>query len=220
MAEPVLDWMHRNGLSVKTEFNTPWGICDVVGVKLRPSGVRLRLSYGQKHAVGPALRLHVLSKIPDQESGLTVTFHRLHAEYFACLSSDRLQTELEYLARRKFIASPSAGAYHKLNGWTPLHRQIVAVELKLFKVSQALLQARSNLGFATESYIALPMDLAFRVAHGRFGPAIRKTGVGLLGVSLTKCERFFAGSRVTETCDEVLQAHCVERFWRTRDNSP
>jgi hypothetical protein len=220
MAAPVLEWLRRNDLAVKTEFGTPWGICDMVGVKFRPSRVRLRLSYGQKHAVGPALRLHVLSRIPDQESGAAVTFRRLHAESFACLSLDRLRAELEHLTRGKFIASPRRGAYHKLNGWAPLHHRIVAVELKLCKVSQALRQARSNLAFATESYMALPMDRAFRVAHSRLGPAIRKIGVGLLGVSLTKCERFFTGSRVTKACDEILQAHCVERFWRTRDNSP
>jgi hypothetical protein len=220
MAAPALEWLRRNDLIVKTEFSTPWGICDMVGVKFRPSRVRLRLSYGQRHAVGPSLRLHVLSKIPEQGSGGSVTFRRLHAESFACLSLDRLRAELEHLTRGKFIASPSPGVYHKLNGWAPLHHRIVAVELKLSKVSQALLQARSNLAFATESYIALPLDRAIRVAHGRLGPAIRKSGVGLLGLSLTKCERFFTGTRVAESCDEILQAHCVERFWRTRDNSP
>lgn len=220
MAAPVLEWLRRNDLTVKTEFGTPWGICDMVGVRFSPSRVRLRLSYGQRHAVGPALRLQVLSKIPDQESGAAITFRRLHAESFACLSPDRLRSELEHLTRGKFIASPSPGAYHKLNGWAPLHRRIVAVELKLSKVSQALIQARSNLAFATESYIALPMDRAFRVAHGRRRAAISQMGVGLLGVSRTKCERFFIGSRVVGASDEVLQAHCVERFWRTRDNSP
>jgi len=220
MAAPVFEWLRRNDLTVKTEFGTPWGICDMVGVRFRARRVRLRLSYGQRRAVGPALRLQLLSKIPDQESGAVVTFGRLHAESFACLSSDRLRSELGHLTRGKFIACPSPGAYHKLNGWAPLHRRIVAVELKLSKVSEALGQARSNLAFATESYIALPIDRALRVAHGRHKGEITTMGVGLLGVSRTTCERLFTGSRVVGACDEVLQAHCVERFWRTRDNCP
>jgi hypothetical protein len=220
MAAPVFEWLRRNDLTVKTEFGTPWGICDMVGVRFRPSRVRLRLSYGQRYAVGPALRLHLLSEIPDQESGAVVTFGRLHAESFACLSADRLRSELGHLARGRFIASPRPGAYHKLNGWAPLHRRIVAVELKLSKVSEALAQARSNLAFATESYMALPMDRALRIAHEGHRAAISRMGVGLLGVSPTKCERLFTGSRVVGASDEVLQAHCVERFWRTRDNCP
>jgi len=220
MAAPVLKWLRGNDLTVKTEFGTPWGICDMVGLKFHQRRVRLRLSYGQRHPVGPALRVHLLSEIPEQESGAVVTFQRLHAESFGCLSPDRLRGELEHLINRKFISSPSPGAYHKLNGWAPLHRRIVAVELKLSKVSQAILQARSNLAFATESYIALPIDRAFRIALGRDRDTIKKMGVGLLGVSLTRCERIFTGSRMIGVCDEVLQAHCVERFWRTRDNSP
>ncbi len=220
MARPVLKWLNGNGLAAKTEFHTPCGICDMVGMKFRPSRVRVRLSHGQKHAVGPVLRLHVLWKIPDQESGSSVTFHRLHAESFSSLPPDRLRRELEHLERRKFIASPRRGAYHKVNGWDPLYDRIVAVELKLARVSEAVSQARSNLAFATESYIALPMDRALRIAHGQVGSAIRKQGVGLLGVSRTKCERLFAGSRAAEPCDEILRAHCVERFWRTRDSSP
>lgn len=220
MATPVLEWLRRGELTVKTEFSIPWGICDMVGVRFHPCQVRLRLSYGQRQAVGPALRLHILSKIPDQESGAAVTFQRLHAESFVCLSPVRLQEELEHLVSGKFVASPCPGTYHRLNGWAPLHRRIVAVELKLSKVSQAVHQARANLAFATESYIALPMDRALRVADGRWGRAIKQIGVGLLGVSQTKCERFFRGSRIAEACDELLQAHCVERFWRTRDSSP
>jgi len=38
---------------VKPEFSLPWGICDLVGVKLDPIKVKRRLSYGQTRPVGP-----------------------------------------------------------------------------------------------------------------------------------------------------------------------
>lgn len=33
MAQPVLNWLQQNRLEVKSEFSTPWGICDMVGVQ-------------------------------------------------------------------------------------------------------------------------------------------------------------------------------------------
>jgi len=44
MAPPVMRWLRRNGLMVKPEFSLPWGICDLVGVKLDPIKVKRRLS--------------------------------------------------------------------------------------------------------------------------------------------------------------------------------
>jgi hypothetical protein len=221
MTSAVLNWLQDDRLAVKTEFHSPWGVCDLVGLSFRHNQVRCRLSYGQKSAIGPALRIQVLSKIPEQHSGKTISFHSLHAKAFASLSRERLESELEHLVRKKFVLSPSAGRFQKLNGWLPLHKRIVAVELKLSRVSEAIQQAQSNLAFATESYIALPMDQALRVATNQSRrTAIRRMGVGLLGVGVNTCERIFGGLPIAGVADEILQAHCVERFWRTRDNSP
>src|ERR1700693_13036 len=77
MAPSVVGWMQDQGLTVKREFSVPWGICDLVGVKLSPKQVRRRLSLGQKLPVGTALRLHILFRIPDVETGSSITQDRL-----------------------------------------------------------------------------------------------------------------------------------------------
>lgn len=217
MVSPVVHWLQRQGLAIKREFSVPWGICDLVGIKLNQSKVRQRLSYGQKSAIGPPLRLHILSKIPDRDLGRPITLGVLRRELFEDLPSELLANEVEHLVRLKFVESPSQGRFQKLNGWAPLHRRLVSVELKLSRISEALAQALSNRTFATESYVALPAALAYRVARSYRADEFRNKGVGLLAVHHGVCRRVLSSTRVSEAIDDVLQAHCVERFWRTRD---
>ena len=131
MTPPVIGWLTAEGLTVKSEFSIPWGVCDLVGVKFSRSRVRLRLRYGQKHSVGPPLRLHILSKIPDHRTGRAITLVGLRRECLEYLPDELLERELSFLQHRKFITSPRRGQFQKLNGWAPLHLRIVAVELKL-----------------------------------------------------------------------------------------
>src|SRR5712691_13558430 len=80
MVVPVQRWLQRRGLAVKREFFLPWGVCDLVGVKLDPRKVKRRLSYGQTRPVGPLQRLLILSKIPDRDSGGAIGLERLAGE--------------------------------------------------------------------------------------------------------------------------------------------
>jgi|SRR5882672_197949 len=219
MAPSVVGWLKGQGLAVKREFSVPWGICDLVGVNLIAKKVRRRLSYGQKLPVGPPLRLHILSKIPDVDSGSSITQDRLRREFFGYLPDEILGIELKHLMRLKFVTSPRQGQFQKLNGWAPLHRRIVAVELKLSRISEALAQASSNRTFTTESYVALPFTLAYRLAKSGRADEFRSKGVGILAVSQNSCRRLLSSRYVKGVSDDVLQAHCVERFWRTRDRS-
>jgi hypothetical protein len=219
MAASVVDWMNGQGLAVKREFSVPWGICDLVGVKLIARKVRRRLSYGQKQPIGPPLRLYILSKIPDVDSGRSITEGRLGRELFGYLPNKILGDELRRLSYLKFVTSPRQGHFQKRNGWAPLHKRIVAVELKLSRISEALAQASSNRTFTTESYVGLPSALAHRVAKSGRADEFRRKGVGILAVSQDSCQRLLPSRYVVGYSDEVLQAHCVERFWRTREKS-
>jgi hypothetical protein len=219
MVPSVVGWLKGQGLAVKREFSVPWGICDLVGVKLNPKQVRKRLSYGQKLPVGPPLRLHILSNIPDIDSGLSITQDELQFKLSGYLPHEILKTEIDCLARLKFVTSPRRGQFQKLNGWAPLHKRIVAVELKLSRITEALAQASSNRAFTTESYVALPSALAHRVAKSTRTDEFRRNGIGLLAVFHSSCRRLLPSCCSVEISDEVLQAHCVERFWRTRDRS-
>src|ERR1700730_4668193 len=93
MAHSVVGWLQNQGLAVKREFLVPWGICDLVGVKLNSKQVRKRLSYGQNRPVGPPLRLHILSEIPDIDSGLSITQNELQFQLFGYLPNEILKTE-------------------------------------------------------------------------------------------------------------------------------
>src|SRR5438477_11993200 len=73
MAGPVARWLFLRGLAVKSEFVLPWGVCDLVAVKLSSEKIKQRLSYGQTRAIGSLLRLFILSRIPDSETRRSIT---------------------------------------------------------------------------------------------------------------------------------------------------
>jgi hypothetical protein len=217
MATPVVRWLQRRGLAVKQEFSFPWGICDLVGVKLDASRVKRRISYGQTRPIGPLLRLYILSRIPDSKSGRCVSLKMLRKE-FAALPVGTLEKELDVLMRGKFVHSPKQGLLNKTNSWAPLHLRIVAVELKLSRVADAISQAVANHAAATHSYVALPGRLASHMVQHSGAEGFLQRGVGLLGVWPRSCVELVQPSTLGSSCDEIIQSHVVERFWRTRDN--
>lgn len=218
MASSVIRWMARRGLTVKPEFALPWGVCDLVAVKLDPVRVRLRLSYGQTRSVGPPVRLHILSRIPEADTGRSISFRKLNEDMADILPPDALSRELTLLAGGRFVTSPRLGFFQKINGWAPLHLKIVAVELKLSRVSEALGQAAANRLFATDSYVALPGGLALRVGMSERARNFKLQGIGLLAVWHHGCRELLKPSTKDALRSEVVQSHVVERFWRTRDN--
>jgi len=218
MAEPVARWMRRRGLSVKKEFAVPWGVCDLVGARLDFANVKRRLLYGQIQPVGSLLRLMILSRIPETASGRSKSLLRLRKDFSPQLSPDQLSAEVEILLRRKFLVSTRTGFFQRRNGWAPLHRSIVAVELKLERIPEAVGQAASNRAFATESYVALPGWLAMQVSRGRRAEEFGRNGVGLLAVWRHGCRELIKPASTEALCNEIVQSHVVERFWRTRDS--
>jgi hypothetical protein len=220
MAAPVLRWMRRSHLDVKPEFSLPWGICDFVGVKFDAAKVQRRLSCGQTRAIGPPLRLHILSRIPQLESGKCISLKSLEKEFSGYVSPDLLTREMHRLIQGNFVRSPRQGFFHKVNGWTPLHLSIVAVELKLSRLSDAVSQATNNLAFATGSYIALPSRFAMRISRSGWRDMLAQRGIGLLAVSSERCWELLGPSPSEAVCNEIVQSHVIERFWRTRGNSP
>jgi hypothetical protein len=217
MATPGREWLKRQGLLIKEEFSTPWGICDLVGVSFSQERVRQRLNLGQREAIGPPLRIALLNRIPDSEAGETVAPARLESEFNDLLTPCEIQRALRNLIESGFVVTVHSGCLQKLNGWVPLHWRIVALELKLRRVEEALNQARSHLRFATHSYVGLPSELALRVAQSTRRRDFLNLGVGIVAVSPTHCEVVVRSQgQSSAEQDKVLQMHCVERFWRTR----
>jgi hypothetical protein len=216
MAAPVYAWLRRNQLNVKCEFALPWGICDLVGVSFNERRSQLRLAHGQAHSVGTPRRLSLLHKIPDVKSRRSITLRRLRSEFNGILSNEALKHELHYLIRTNFVQTPKSGFFQSVNGWAPLHDRIVAVELKLNRIHEAFEQAYSNRAFASESYVALPSRTAHRLIRTGRADLFRRSGVGILAVGARSCLPVLPSSYSCKDQDLLLQAHCVERFWRSR----
>lgn len=219
MAPAVSDWLQRAGMTVKQEFSLPWGICDFVAVSLNLNNVRKRLSLKQSKAIGPLWRVDLLRHIPDQETGRAISVQRLERVYGNRIPGSVITTEIEKLVADRFVLQTRRGSLQKLNGWVPLHKRIVAVELKLTRISQALCQAASNRAFATESYVALPWEMAHKLSKGRRSSDFNNAGVGILAVAHHACRVTLPVSTDGIQADPTLQMHCVERFWRSRGSS-
>lgn len=214
MAEPTERWLRKQGLMVKKEFPTPWGICDLVGCSLNRKNVRKRLALRQTKPISSLLRVHLLSLIPDKvDDGSIISNEDLYRAFGGYLDRERIGQELARLVKDRFVEPTDSGAFHKANGWMPLHKRLVAVELKLLRVDDAFHQAVNNLGFADESYVALPTHIAKRVVGRKGDTRFKDRGIGVLAVDPCGCEIVLKAAARKAREDRVVQEHSVERFW-------
>ena len=142
MAGVTAEWLRSQDLSVRKEFATPAGICDFVGAALNPEMVEKRLRLRQWRAIGPVRRVALFNRIPQNKA---VTLRKLAREYAGFLDEDELVAELDRLVAYRFVHTPRRGLFRRIDGWVPLHRRIVAVELKLSRISDVLAQAATHL---------------------------------------------------------------------------
>ena len=222
MHEYARGWLNGLGLMVKEEFYTPWGVCDFVAVSLAADRVEQRLSLGQRQALGPPLRIQLFNRIPDSATGKTISAKRLGREFNHILEPAELARELDRLEEARFVSRTKRGNLQKLNGWVPLHERIVALELKLSRVEEALNQARAHLCFADESYVGFPVDRAERLLCSKRIRRFEENGVGVVGIARGQCFVVLPSRPIHGQKDALMQMHCSERFWRTmvKDNSP
>ena len=154
----------------------------------------------------------MLFRSPDEESGRSIGIDELTAKMKQ--PTEWVTRELKRLVSGKFVKHNGDGSLISAVSWAPLHTRIVAIELKLDRVEEAINQARSHLAFATESYVGFPKVVAERIVSSHHAGVLQKEGIGLLSVTekdtvvLTK-----PGSSSSIPRDGVLQMHCVERFW-------
>ena len=206
-------------MAVKSEFVTPWGICDLVGLTFNPQRAERRRQLGQTRAIGSITRALLLLEIPDIEKREATTLGKLVRQFAPVVPAEVVSEQIERLIADRFVVSSPRGRLQRVNGWMPLQDRLVAVELKLSRVKEAMHQALSNLGFAEESYVGLPAKVARRMASdsSRWS-GFFDAGIGLLSVTPRGCKPLVpARERKTpDSTDGVLQFYCVEKFWRTR----
>ncbi|MDB4916648.1 MAG: hypothetical protein JWM95_4292 [Gemmatimonadetes bacterium] len=215
MAPIVHGWLQAGGLAVKSEFVSPWGICDLVGASLNPERVAHRLRLHQSRAVGSITRAALLLRIPDVEATRGISLARLTERLARAVPEHVVREEVERLISDRFVVLSKRGSLRRVNGWMPLHDRLVAVELKLSRIDEVLRQARRNLGFADESYVALPSSNARRVASGlQRWDSFMASGIGLLAVGTDRCEVLVRARPKPSGTDGAIQFYCVEKFWR------
>ena len=90
--------------------------------------------------------------------------------------------------------------------WMPLHKSIVAVELKLSRISDVVSQAKVHNHYVHQSYIAMPMAVAERALD-------RAVDVGVLGVYESGVTILKAAPS-SEPKDEWYAHKIAEVFWR------
>lgn len=223
MTEPAVRWMKSIGLMVKLEVISPWGMCDLVGVSLNPERVAQRLELKQTHAVNSMRRATMLLNIPDAKSRKSTTFEKIAESYLHFTTEEEIAKDIDRLITERFVVRTPSGRLQKVNGWMPLHDRLVALELKMSRIEEAMRQSFNNLGFASESYVGFPSDVAHRINDKpKRWQHYLDAGVGLLSVSKDECVVLRPGC-ISKTADPVLQFYSVEKFWgsaiRTKDNS-
>lgn len=215
MVAPAETWLKSKGLMVKREFSTPWGICDLVGCSFNKHNVKKRLRLGQVKPIGPHFRIMLLSHIPDEAENRPITAGRLIRRFSEFFDQAQVMLELDRLQRDRFVQQTPSGSFYKVNGWAPLHKRLIAVELKLSRITEVLHQAIGHLEFADESYVGLPMQTAKRLVGSKRKMEFIQTGVGVLGIESAKCRILLKSGASRDSSESVIQTHCVERFWRT-----
>jgi hypothetical protein len=215
MLKPVTKWMTSLGLTIKAEFITPWGMCDLVGSSPRKRSLSKRVRSGQIAHVASLTRTALLLAIPDIESNATISLQELVRLFAPVIPEHTIVREAERLVTDRFVLRRGV-CLQRLNGWMPLHKRLVAIELKLHRVEEAMHQAVANLAFADESYVALPSALAFRVHHKpqRWNEFFEQ-GVGLISVSTRSCQIVRKSSHTSTEPDPILQFYAVEKFWKS-----
>jgi len=116
MAEPAMAWLAAQRLLVKREFQTPWGVCDLVGCSLNERNVHVRLALGQRKALRSQLRVHLLSLIPDCTERRTVSLDDLHRRFSGHLDRRRIEQELNKLIADRFVERDDRQTYSRHNG--------------------------------------------------------------------------------------------------------
>ena len=216
MAPAVSLWLRADGLRVKQEFITPWGVCDLVALNFNQDRMAHRLHLRQTKPISSVIQAILLLQVPDAATERSTTLVTLAKRCSPFLSQDKVEHEIGRLIAARHLVQSKHGRLQKLNGWMPLHDRLVSVELKLTRVEEALQQARKNLDLGAESYVAFPSAVAERIAKKpERWQRYFDDGIGLLAVQHNNCTPLIT-ARAHSDFDQAVQLHTVEKFWRTR----
>lgn len=193
MTPIVRKWMSNQGFGIISEFQHPSGYCDLAGIQFDQEKVQKRIKSKQARRIKGMFEFGHLLSAENSLDIISETY--IHQDYFkrklAIVDHDRLSLLVD---------------------WIPFHKKIIAVELKLNKISEVINQAIGNFSFANESYIAMPIEIAQKlVDHEK----VIKHGLGVLGVLDNGVLRLRMPDKFVP--NKGLHFHAAEKFWTIRN---
>ncbi|RYZ02580.1 MAG: hypothetical protein EOO73_31010 [Myxococcales bacterium] len=210
--QPIVGrWLSAQGFQVTPEFQTSQGIADLVACQWRRARVRLRQDEVGAFRFRSRLSAALWCDIGDEQEAAS-SVSGLLARYGPTFGMTQVARELEWMVARGILAKEGRAVYRDAP-WFPLHRRLIAVELKLSRTLDAIRQAVRYREFADYAYVALPLEVAIdakRRAHAEF----ESTGLGLIGVSLDGVRVFLKPHFGAGVLDPLAQLLAVERFWQ------
>ena len=123
MKQSVVKWLQSLKFIVKSEFTSPWGICDLVGLQFNESHVSHRLKLGQTRSITSLTRAALLMLIPDVETRRSISLSHLARECSPAVPPEIVENEARRLVADGFVICESGERLQKVNGWMPLQKR-------------------------------------------------------------------------------------------------
>lgn len=210
---PAESWLLDKGFITSREFRTPWGISDLVGIKVNLERTLLRISLGQTDPLGDVCSIMVLLKTPTAASRRSVSAEELVAALGDLMGKTEVEKNIQRLRKKKILLENAAGRFSRETPWLPYHDEFVSVELKLQRVEEALKQARRHKTITSSSYVGLPRALANRVVSSSRKEDFIQSGVGLLAIDGNDCTETLPPVRMTNDLERAYEIAAADRCW-------
>lgn len=211
LAGTVLRWLGDAGLVQVEEFVTPWGVADMLGIRPNLDRVQARIAAGHLEPVGDTHAVQLLLSLPA--GGKPRRISDVARKFEPFLGPALFERAVRNLIRKRFVIKEGAALVRRTD-WMPYHEQLVAVELKLRRVDEALAQARRHKAITAESYVGMPAIIAERIAFTERRSEFEAAGVGLLSVQDESCKVVIPPDLSGETVIEAQQLCAAEACWR------
>lgn len=211
LAGTVLRWLGEQGLVQMEEFVTPWGVADVLGIRYNIDRVQARIAAGHLEPVGDAHAVQLLLSLPS--GGKSKRIADVARRFEPLFGTVLFERAVRNLIRKRFVIQEGASLVRRTE-WLPYHEQLVAVELKLRRVDEALAQARRHKAITVESYVGMPAVIAEKVAFTGRRSEFEAAGVGLLSVQDGNCSVLIPPDILEKTVLQTQELCAAEACWR------
>lgn len=189
---------------VLEEFGVGYGVADLVAARPSPSGIARRRKLGQTTALSQRAEIQVLRALQNLQAA---SFDQLLEHTRISPKRLRYQT-LRFLLEENYIEQIEHGVYQRRAKYSPVAREIWAVEAKMKNWFEGLCQARRYQHFAHRVYLAIFAPNRDRVRD----QVLRDLNVGLIAVAHTSTRILFHPRRATPRSEELFLLS-NERIW-------